>query len=210
MFSINCRQAWKFRRRGFAHGSNSVVCSPKQKSKNEMIQLAKSRINFTRGFSSLASEELFSLGNRNRFVEKASQIKRLRLHTKGDPASKGSAAVLIPLVTVDGRPSLLFTARSKHLRSHAGIIYAIKGLIMCHLILFFVIFRWNQLSRRKVWSKPWQVLAGCCSERDGWGAGHQQEFIWCLGRAAASAGQGWQDFCDSYCCPNQSIFISGP
>lgn len=76
-----------------------------------------------RWYSSLSPSELFSQESRTRFVEKAGQIKRIRLHTRGDPTDgTNRAAVLVPLLNLDGRPSLLFTARSTQLRSHAGTI----------------------------------------------------------------------------------------
>jgi len=53
------------------------------------------------------------------FVARAARAKPLRPLPKVDNLSS-TAAVLVPLVSVNGQPSLLFTARSWSLNTHRG------------------------------------------------------------------------------------------
>ena len=74
-----------------------------------------------RSFSSqqLPAQVIFSFDSKSSFIEK---VNRMKLAYPSTKTMSKRAAVLIPLVSVDGEASLLFTARSRQLRNHRGEI----------------------------------------------------------------------------------------
>jgi len=67
---------------------------------------------------------LFSSANEILFQERTKKLKRIRPPSKNEiknkPLSSQSASVLVPLIMVDNQPALLFTERSRTLKTHAG------------------------------------------------------------------------------------------
>ena len=80
------------------------------------------RAGLLRSFSTTQFPDIFQEKNRLRFADKASRMKPLRRTTNKDEDPSKQASVLIPLVTVKGEPSLLFTTRSLSLNAHRGEI----------------------------------------------------------------------------------------
>ena len=73
-----------------------------------------------RKFSSVVTiDDVFSNDNKNRVQEKLLKTKPVReLPTWAKGREMKKAAVLVPICTIDGQPSVLFTVRSSDLTHH--------------------------------------------------------------------------------------------